>query len=131
MSNLLSPRGLFLRRYLLRRLSATAALTFCALTMANGAEPLSPFGIGACNQTSQELEKWIPQMEEIGVHVMRTCRVMWGGVERVEGTWDWAEVDRQMLHRQNAFGIVRDSKSANDRFFSPQLYENAEQPDAF
>lgn len=57
---------------------------------------MSPFGIGACNQTSQELEKWIPQMQEIGLHVIRTFRSNWDAVEPEEGKWNWALVDKQM-----------------------------------
>ena len=76
-------------------------LAGCAFTVAlvpvSAAEP-SPFGIGACNQTSQELEKWIPQMEDIGLHVMRTCRAGWSGVEPAQGKWDWTELDRQMKY---------------------------------
>ena len=57
---------------------------------------LSPFGIGACNQTSQHLPKWIPQMAKIGIHVMRTCRPFWGSVEPDEGKWSWDTLDQQM-----------------------------------
>ncbi len=63
-----------------------------------GGSALSPFGIGACNQTSQELPKWLPQMEAIGLHVMRTCRLGWGGVEPAEGQWNWTEMDSQMSY---------------------------------
>ncbi len=59
---------------------------------------MSPFGIGACNQTSQELEKWIPQMQEIGIHVMRTFRSNWDAVEPEEGKWNWPLVDKQMAY---------------------------------
>ena len=59
---------------------------------------MSPFGIGACNQTSQELDKWIPQMEEIGLHVIRTFRSTWDAVEPEEGKWNWPLVDKQMAY---------------------------------
>ena len=62
------------------------------------AEALSPFGIGACNQTSQELEKWIPQMDEIGIRVIRTFRSNWDAVEPSEGQWNWDLVDKQMAY---------------------------------
>ena len=103
MRDIRSERRRLPRREFLQRIRAVFVPMLLALVVPSQAEPadrptLSPFGIGACNQTSQELEKWIPQMEEIGVHVMRTCRVMWGGVEPAEGKWDWAEVDRQMKY---------------------------------
>ncbi len=59
---------------------------------------LSPFGIGACNQTSQELEKWIPQMAKIGLREIRTFRSNWDAVEPEEGKWNWELVDRQMAY---------------------------------
>ena len=59
---------------------------------------MSPFGIGACNQTSQELPKWIPQMEKIGLRVMRTTRTHWSAVEPEEGKWAWDSLDKQMQY---------------------------------
>ncbi len=59
---------------------------------------MSPFGIGACNQTSQELPKWIPQMEKIGLRVMRTTRTHWSAVEPEEGKWAWDSLDQQMQY---------------------------------
>ena len=80
------------------RLHFLTGFVFSIALMRISAAELSPFGIGACNQTSQELEKWIPQMEDIGLHVMRTCRAGWGGVEPAPGKWDWTELDRQMKY---------------------------------
>ena len=92
MSNILpQPRHFFRFHFL-------AGFVFSITLMRVSAAELSPFGIGACNQTSQELEKWIPQMEDIGLHVMRTCRAGWGGVEPAQGKWDWTELDRQMKY---------------------------------
>ena len=101
MSNIPSPHGLLPDRHIRRWLEGAVALLLLAHPLDSRAEPaagtaLSPFGIGACNQTSQELEKWIPQMEEIDLHVMRTCRPMWGSVEPEPGKWNWTELDRQM-----------------------------------
>lgn len=76
-------------------LFAGAALT---ISPAGAADSMSPFGIGACNQTSQELDKWVPQMEKIGLRVFRTCRAGWDGVEPSEGKWDWRELDGQMKY---------------------------------
>ncbi len=90
-------------RLLSRTFSATFALLPLIFTPNSRAEEpkvgmLSPFGIGACNQTSQELEKWIPQMESIGLHVMRTARTIWGDVEPEEGKWTWETLDKQMAY---------------------------------
>ena len=57
---------------------------------------LSPFGVGACNQTSQAWNKWIPQMAAIGVAEARTLRSGWGDVEPEEGRWNWNTLDRQL-----------------------------------
>ena len=59
---------------------------------------LSPFGIGACNQTSQELGKWIPQMSAIGITNMRACRTGFGDVEPEEGKWTWTRLDEQLSY---------------------------------
>ncbi len=81
------------------RFANTAALTVLALpAVAFAVDAMSPFGIGACNQTSQELERWIPQMEEIGIREMRTFRSNWGAVEPEPGKWNWELVDRQMAY---------------------------------
>ncbi len=60
--------------------------------------PLSPFGIGACNQTSQQLERWIPQMSKIGIANMRACRTSFGDVEPHEGAWTFTRLDQQLQY---------------------------------
>jgi polysaccharide biosynthesis protein PslG len=77
---------------------AAQAQTAPATPARTGGWTMSPFGIGACNQTSQELEKWIPKMEEIGIRVIRTFRSNWDSVEPEEGKWNWPLVDRQMAY---------------------------------
>jgi hypothetical protein len=74
-----------------------------SLTAADGADPavvppLDFFGIGACNQTSQNLTSWIPQMAEIGITSMRTARTVWGSIEPKEGEWAWDVLDEQMKY---------------------------------
>jgi hypothetical protein len=59
---------------------------------------ISPFGIGADDHTSRDLEKWIPQMAKIGIRNMRACRTLWSDVEPKEGTWDWAQIDGQLTY---------------------------------
>jgi len=107
MSNILSPCRLL---FCIRRLRSFGAIAFLTLPFAGQAESapgmpassngwtMSPFGIGACNQTSQELEKWVPQMAEAGLHVMRTARTTWGDVEPEEGKWTWTVLDRQIAY---------------------------------
>ncbi len=103
MSNLLPHHRQHSRRHF--GAFAFLALSFSGLAQSPQVTParsdgltLSPFGIGACNQTSQELDKWIPQMEEIGLRVMRTFRSNWDAVEPEEGKWNWALVDQQMKY---------------------------------
>ena len=107
MSNILSQCRLPFRRRCLRHLGAFVFLTLpfaCQAQTAPGTPArtsgwtMSPFGIGACNQTSQELEKWIPQMAEAGLHVMRTAGTTWGDVEPEEGKWTWTVLDKQMAY---------------------------------
>ena len=107
MSCLFSPHRPASGHRLLRGTGAVCALALVLAAPADsaaetparaGGTALSPFGIGACNQTSQELEKWIPQMEEIGLHVMRTFRSNWDAVEPEEGKWNWPLVDRQTAY---------------------------------
>ena len=106
------------------RILATLVLAACAVRPAPAGEApagvpppsagaaLSPFCIGACNQTSQELDRWIPQMEAIGLGVMRTCRTHWSAVEPEEGKWDWEALDRQMRYgfRNCGWYTVPDNK---------------------
>ncbi len=101
--NLVQRSLLPLRHFFIGGTGATAALAFLAFLPDGRTEPaggaaLSPFGIGACNQTSQELEKWIPQMEAIGIRNIRTFRSNWDAVEPEQGKWNWALVDKQMAY---------------------------------
>jgi len=99
----------------LLRLSWLIGVTSIPTQAANEASPtpdatLSPFGIGACNQTSQTLEKWIPQMAAIGIANMRACRTGFGDVEPEEGKWTWERLDRQLAYadsqRMEFFGLL-------------------------
>ena len=57
-----------------------------------------PFGIGSDamhNRNAAGYEKWIPQMEALGITVMRTPASGWG-VEHVQGQFDWSTIDPQM-----------------------------------
>ena len=111
------------RRHVLRGLCAIAALAFPLAGRAQSPPvngwTMSPFGIGACNQTSQELEKWIPQMEEIGLKVLRTFRSNWDAVEPEEGKWNWPLVDKQMAylseHHIEFGGLLLGSPSWNTK----------------
>ena len=63
------------------------------------APPLVPFGIGADAHTGHDLaasQKWIPQMAAIGITVIRTPSVGWGGIEPADGQWKWDNLDAQM-----------------------------------
>jgi len=77
-------------------LAATMAPADTLTTAPTAGAILQPFGIGACNQTSQELPRWVPQMAAIDLHVMRTARLGWGSVEPQEGQWNWTQLDAQM-----------------------------------
>lgn len=94
----------------------------CALLVSAtiAAEPvLSPFGIGACNQTSQELEKWIPQMSATGLRNLRACRTSFGDVEPQEGKWTWERLDNQLRFAEEQhmefFGLLIGSPKWNTR----------------
>ena len=69
-------------------------------TASSADNSLSPFGIGACNQTSQMLNKWIPQMAKIGLKSMRACRTSFGDVEPEEGKWTWDRLDGQLKYAE-------------------------------
>lgn len=65
------------------------------------ATSLSPFGIGSCytnNRSVVDDARWIPQMEAIGIHVIRTCETSWRAVEPEEGKWTWDNLDAQMSY---------------------------------
>lgn len=60
---------------------------------------MSPFGIGGCHintRSALDLARWIPQMESIGVHEMRSIATGWGAVEMKQGTFDWRNLDEQL-----------------------------------
>ncbi len=80
---------------------------------------LSPFGIGACNQTSQELSKWIPQMSAIGIGNLRACRTSFGDVEPEEGKWTWTRLDEQLAYGEaqhmEFFGLLLGSPRWNTK----------------
>ena len=81
--------------------------------------PLSPFGIGACNQTSQELPKWLPQMSAIGITSLRACRTGFGDVEPEEGKWSWTRLDEQLAYadaqHMEFFGLLIGSPRWNTK----------------
>ncbi len=85
----------------------------------NAAKALSPFGVGACNQTSQELGKWIPQMAAIGITNMRACRTSFGDVEPEEGKWTWTRLDEQLSYgeaqKMEFFGLLLGSPRWNTK----------------
>lgn len=58
--------------------------------------PLSPFGIGSDNLRSGDLEKWLPEISEIGVSNLRSPRCYYGKVAPAEGKWDWELLDKQI-----------------------------------
>lgn len=61
--------------------------------------PFSPFGIGSCyinNRSLKDMQRWMPQMEAIGITTHRTPHCDWGALERAPGEWDWTELDAQM-----------------------------------
>jgi len=64
-----------------------------------GDDALSPFGVGSCysnNRSAADNARWIPQMEEIGLHSYRTPHTDWGALETAPGQWKWEALDQQM-----------------------------------
>ncbi|MCB1279224.1 beta-galactosidase [Prosthecobacter sp.] len=60
---------------------------------------LGPFGIGSChvnNRSAQDCERWVPQMEAIGLRYYRSSATGWGQVEPEQGRFDWKALDEQM-----------------------------------
>ena len=80
----------------LAALALALAATLAAQTPGREDAGLSPFGIGADNQTSQAWNKWLPQMASIGITGVRGLRCGWGDVEPVEGKWAWERLDAQL-----------------------------------
>ena len=64
----------------------------------------SPFGIGAChinNRSANDNSRWLPQMAEIGLKVMRTPQSSWSALEREKGQWDWTALDEQCQYLED------------------------------
>ncbi|HEX2747793.1 MAG TPA: hypothetical protein VHM91_07335, partial [Verrucomicrobiales bacterium] len=82
---------------------------------------LGPFGIGSChvnNRSARDNDRWVPQMEAIGLRYYRTCHSGWGEVEPVQqGKFEWKNLDEQMdyltKHRMSYGGIFIGSPSWN------------------
>ena len=81
---------------------------------------VSPFGIGACHTNSRsakDLARWIPQMESIGLHELRSVATSWGAVELKRGAFDWKNLDEQLnyltQHRITTGGLLLGSPAWN------------------
>jgi polysaccharide biosynthesis protein PslG len=73
--------------------------TACLLTADDSPPKLSPFGIGSChinNRSVEDFERWMPQMQAIGLHNYRSCATGWGQVEPEKGKFVWANLDAQL-----------------------------------
>ncbi|WP_395749019.1 hypothetical protein [Prosthecobacter sp.] len=60
-----------------------------------------PFGIGSChvnNRSARDNERWMPQMEKIGLKYNRSAHTGWGEVEPEEGKWHWQTLDEQLAY---------------------------------
>lgn len=60
---------------------------------------LGIFGIGSChvnNRSAADYERWVPQMQSIGLKYYRALATGWGQVEPKEGEWRWKDLDEQM-----------------------------------
>lgn len=69
---------------------------------------LGPFGIGSChinNRSVQDAERWVPQMQAIGLKYYRALPTGWSQVEPEEGRWDWKALDAQLQYL-NEHGFV-------------------------
>lgn len=104
-------------------------LFFCALISALHPFPafaaedplaLGPFGIGSChvnNRSAKDNDRWIPQMEAIGLRYYRTAHTGWGEVERGQGQFDFKNLDEQMdylaKHQMTFGGILIGTPSWN------------------
>lgn len=63
--------------------------------------PLSPFGIGACHingRSVADLERWVPDLQAIGITNCRSVASQWGSVEPKEGQWAWENLDKQIQY---------------------------------
>lgn len=60
---------------------------------------LGPIGIGSChtnNRSVQDAERWMPQMESIGLRYYRSGATGWSQVEPEQGKWHWEDLDAQL-----------------------------------
>ncbi len=60
-----------------------------------------PFGIGSChvnNRSARDNERWMPQMEKIGLRYNRSAHTGWGEVEPEKGKWQWQALDEQLAY---------------------------------
>ena len=76
-------------------------LSILAIPLLANAETLSPFGIGSCYTNSrsvEDLERWLPQMAEAGIHFLRSPATSWNAVEPAQGKWQWETLDAQMAY---------------------------------
>ena len=65
------------------------------------ADDLGPFGIGSChvnNRSMQDNDRWIPQMQQIGLRYYRTPQTGWSAVEPEQGKWHWETLDAQLAY---------------------------------
>ncbi|MDA7882060.1 endo-1,4-beta-xylanase [Akkermansiaceae bacterium] len=103
----------------MKKIISALALLTASLSGQIDKTPLSPFGIGACNQTSQQLDRWIPQMSAIGIANMRACRTSFGDVEPREGEWTFTRLDQQLQYaeqnKMEFFGLLLGNPSWNKK----------------
>jgi hypothetical protein len=60
---------------------------------------LGPFGIGSChihNRSVKDAERWVPQMQVIGLRFYRSGPAGWSQVEPEEGKWNWKDLDEHI-----------------------------------
>jgi len=69
-----SPLSAFLLTTSVLGILSSASLHGATPAPAATIEPLCVFGIGSDSQTGRNLTPWVPQMAEIGIRMMRTCK---------------------------------------------------------
>lgn len=90
-------------RWAIRALLGCACLAGAGTTCL-AAEPPDPigqvgfFGIGSCAANSRNHAQWIPQMQEIGIHDLRSFGNSWGGVEPRKGEWNFTAQDSRYMY---------------------------------
>ncbi len=75
-----------------------ALIIFCQIACAEPA-PLSPFGIGSCyinSRSVKDFERWVPQMQKLGLRSFRSGATGWSQVEPDEGRFKWQALDEQL-----------------------------------